>query len=148
MDLYLVVGNSNTRRASVVRSLTGCFNRSLRDIQPLGTSKPLRVYARAGALQETKTTPRDFIAEAAKTRCDAVLCCLAASPYPGGGGEYPDAQAYLTAFNAAGWHLRAVAVLGQNSGGIKSPHMRQFPLATTAPINVTAQEVRALFGWR
>jgi hypothetical protein len=148
MDLYLVVGNPNTRRASVVRSLTGCFNRSLRDIQPLAGSKPLRVYARASALQETKTTPQDFIAEAAKTRCDAVLCCLSASPYPGTGGEYPDAQAYVTAFNAAGWHVRAVAVLGQNSGGIKSPHMRQFPLATTAAINLTAQEVRALFGWR
>ena len=148
MDLYLVVGNSNTRRASVVRSLTGCFNRSQRDILPLGASKPLRVYARAGALQETKTTPQDFIAEAGKTRCDAVLCCLSASPYSGGDNEYPDAQAYLQAFKEAGWRVRAVAVLGQNSGGIKSPHLRQFPQATTAPINVTAKDVRALFGWQ
>jgi hypothetical protein len=148
MDLYVVVGNSNTRRASVVRSLTGCFNRSLRDIQPLAPGKPLRMYARVGALQETKTTPQDFIAEATKTRCDAVLCCLSASHYPGGDNGYPDAQAYLLAFKEAGWRVQAVAVLGQNSGGIKSPHMRQFPQATTAPINVTAQEVRALFGWR
>ena len=148
MDLYLVVGNSNTRRASVVRSLSGCFNRSLRDILPLGESKPLRVYARVGALQETRTTAQDFIAEAAKMRCEAVLCCLSASAYASGPGEFPDAQAYLLAFEAAGWRVRGVAVLGQNSGGIKSPHLRQFPQATTAPINVTALEVRALFGWR
>ena len=148
MELYLVVGNSNTRRASVVRSLTGCFNRSLRDILPLTATKPLRVYARVGALQETRTTAQDFIAEVAKVRCDAVLCCLSASAYASGPGEYPDAQAYLAAFEAAGWRVRSVAVLGQNSGGIKSPQMRQFPQATTAPINVTAKDVRALFGWQ
>jgi hypothetical protein len=148
MDLYLVVGNSNTRRASVIRSLSGCFNRSQRDILPLDGSKPLRVYARVGALQETRTTAQDFIDEAVKTRCEAVLCCLSASAYGSGPGAYPDAPSYLQAFKAAGWRVRAVAVLGQNSGGIKSPHMRQFPQATTAPINVTAAEVRALFGWR
>lgn len=148
MDLYLVVGNSNTRRASVVRCLTGCFNRSQRDILTLDGSRPLRLYARVGALQETRTTAQDFIDEVLKTRCDAVLCCLSASSYGSGPGALPDAPAYLQAFKAAGWRLRAVAVLGQNSGGIKAPNMRQFPQATTAPINVTAAEVRALFSWR
>jgi len=33
MDVYAIVGNPHTRKASVVRSLTGCFNRSLRDIE-------------------------------------------------------------------------------------------------------------------
>ena len=32
MNAYLVVGDANTRKSSVLRSLTGCFNRSNREI--------------------------------------------------------------------------------------------------------------------
>jgi hypothetical protein len=147
MDLYLVVGNSNTRRSSVIRSLTGCFNRSVRDILPLQGTAALRLYARAGALQDTKTSPADFIDEAGRMRCDAALCGLTASTY-GSGAEFPAAPAYVDAFRAAGWRIRAIAVLGQNTGGLRGPGVRQFAQAPVAPINVTAAEVRALFGWR
>ena len=50
MDAYLIIGNPNTRKASLVRSLTGCFNRSVRDILIQGSKTPQRFYARAGAL--------------------------------------------------------------------------------------------------
>ena len=148
MDAYLVVGNSNTRRSSVIRSLTGCFNRSLRDIVPASGAAPLRLYARAGALQDTKTSPDDFVAEAERLRCDAVLCGLNASTYPGAPPDLPDAQAYVAAFRAAGWRIRAIAVLGQNAGGLRGPAVRQFAQAPVAPITATAADVRAHFGWR
>lgn len=147
MDAYIVVGNPHTRKSSLVRSLTGCFNRSVRDIQPLGGRPPMRLYARAGALQDTRTGPEDFIAEVARTRCSAVLFCLTPSAPAGRTDGCPDAPAYLAALQAVGWRVRAIAVLGQNSGGLKSPALRQFPLAPTVPINVTAQAVRAHFGW-
>jgi hypothetical protein len=147
MDLYVVVGNPRTRKASVVRSLTGCFNRSVRDIQTAAGRQPLRLYARVGALQDTHTAPEDFIAETARARCTAVLCCLAPAAHPQGAELWPDAPVYLAAFAAAGWRLRAVAVLGQNGGGVRGAKVRQFALASTQPINVTAQAVRAHFGW-
>lgn len=147
MDLYLIVGNPNTRKASVVRSLTGCFNRSVRDIQPLGGKAALRLYARVGTLQDSKASPADFIAEAARMRCNAVLCCLAPSANPDHPDRLPDAPAYLAAFKAAGWRISSIAVLGQNGGGVRSPHLLQFPQAPIAPINLTARAVRAHFGW-
>ena len=147
MDAYIVIGNPNTRKASVVRSLTGCFNRSVRDIQPLGGKPPLRLYARVGTLQDSKCGPQDFIAEAARMRCNAVLCCLAPSAHPDHADRLPDAQAYLAAFKAAGWRLRSIAVLRQNGGGVRSPNLLQFPQAPIAPINQTARAVRAHFGW-
>lgn len=147
MDVYLVIGNPNTRKASLVRSLTGCFNRSVRDIQPMGDKSSLRVYARVGSLQDTRCAPEDFIAEAARARCTAVLCCLAPGADPDRGDRYPDAAAYLAAFKAAGWRIRAIAVLGQNGGEVRSPHLRQFPQAPVAPINQTARAVRTHFGW-
>jgi hypothetical protein len=147
MDAYIVIGNSHTRKASLVRSLTGCFNRSVRDIQPADGRPVIRLYARIGALQETRTTPEDFLAEVQRARCTAVLCCLAPSASPTDPAAWPDALHYLDPFKAAGWRIRAVAVLGQNAGGVRSPALRQFPMAGTTPINVTAQAVRAHFGW-
>jgi len=147
MDVYIVIGNPNTRKASLVRSLTGCFNRSVRDILPLGGEAPLRLYARVGTLQDNRVRPADFIAEADKTRCAAVLCCLSPSAHANEPTLCPDAQGYLAAFKAAGWRVRAIAALGQNAGGLRSPLLRQFPQAGTAPINATAQAVRLHFGW-
>lgn len=148
MDAYILIGNPNTRKASLVRSLTGCFNRSVRDILPKDSTTAMRLYARVGCLQDTRTTPEDFMAEASKTRSSAVLCCLLPNAYPDAPALYPDAPAYLAAFKAAGWRVRAIAVLGQNGGGIRAMSLRQFPLAPTAPINVTAHAIRTHFGWQ
>jgi len=142
MDAYLIIGNPNTRKASLVRSLTGCFNRSVRDILIQGSKTPLRFYARVGALNDTRTTVEDFVAEVSRARCQAVIFCLSPSS-----ADQPDAQAYVAAMKAIGWRIKAVAVLGQNSGGVRASNLRQYPQAPTAPINVTAREVRAQFGW-
>lgn len=147
MDAYLIIGNSNTRKASLVRSLTGCFNRSVRDIQIQGAKAPVRFYARIGTLQDTRTSVDDFVAEVARARCQAVIFCLSPSTGQGTGADAQDAQAYVTGFKAAGWRIKAVAVLGQNAGGVRASNLRQYPQAPTLPINVTAREVRAQFGW-
>ena len=147
MDAYIVIGNPNTRRASVVRSLSGCFNRSVRDILPLGGKAAFRLYARAGSLQETRCAVDDFLAEVARARCAAVLCCLAPNASADQPERFPDALGYLAAFKAAGWRIRSIAVLGQNGGGVRSPNLLNFPQAPTAPINHTARAVRSHFGW-
>ena len=147
MDAYLIIGNSNTRKASLVRCLTGCFNRSVRDILLQGDKAPVRFYARVGTLQDTKTTVEDFAAEVARARCHAVVCCLSPSPPRNGSTDRQDAQAYVAGFKALGGRIKAVAVLGQNGGGVRAANLRQYPQAPTAPINVTAREVRAQFGW-
>jgi len=148
MDAYIVIGNPNTRKSSVIRSLTGCFNRSVRDIQRQDGLGPVRIYARAGALQDTRTTADDFIAEAQRSRCAAVICCLLPSAHPNHPLEGPDAGSYLAAFKAAGWRIKSIAVLGQDGGGVRSSNLRQFTQASTAPINTTAHQVRSHFGWQ
>jgi hypothetical protein len=148
MEAFVIIGNANTRKSSVVRSLTGCFNRSLRDIQPAAGGRPRRVYARARALQFTNTRPADFVAEVSAVRCDTVLVCLTPDANPIDPARLPGAESYLAQFRAAGWTVKSIAVLGQNGGGVRAPRLRQFPYASTEPINVTAQAVRTHFGWR
>ena len=147
MDVYLVIGNPNTRKSSLIRSLSGCFNRNLRDIQLLDGRTPIRLYARAGSAQDSRKTPDELIAEAQGMRCAAVLCGLLPSEHPNEPQLYPGARRYVEAFKAAGWAIRAIAVLGQNAGELRGTNLRQFPLAPTAPINATAREVRTFFGW-
>ncbi len=147
MDAYLIIGNTHTRKSSIVRCLSGCFSRSLRDIQLRDGKTQLRLYARAGSIQETRKTPDEFLAEVPRARCAAVLCCLLPEAQPNEPELYPDASTYVARFKAAGMRIRAIAVLGQNAGGLRGPHLRQFPQAPTAPVNLTASEVREFFGW-
>lgn len=147
MDLFVIVGNPHTRKSSVMRSLTGCFNRSLRDIQPADGRAPLRLYVRVGALQESRCTAEDLAGEAQRRRAQAVLCALWPSAHPHDALRWPAAADYLDAFAALGWRLRAVAALGQNAGGLRGAQVMAFPLAPTQPLNVTAHGVRQFFGW-
>jgi hypothetical protein len=147
MDAYILIGNANTRKTSVVRSLTGCFNRSVRDIQLQSSKRPQRFYARVGTLQITRTSVDDFVQEVSRARCEAVVFCLSPTAHKTDLEEFPDALAYVTALRERGWHIKGVAVLGQDGGGVRAPNLRQYILAPTQPINVTARDVRAQFGW-
>jgi hypothetical protein len=147
MDAYILIGNAKTRKSSIVRSLAGCFNRSVRDIQLQDNPRAVRFYARVGALQTSRTTVEEFVREVARARCEAVLFCLAPSAHKTDLLEYPDAQSYVAALRELGWRIQAVAVLGQDGGGVQAPNLRQHTQAPTAPINLTARDVRAQFGW-
>ena len=147
MDAYVLIGNPKTRKSSVLRCLTGCANRSLRDIQTAGGGPVLRVYARIGGLQQTGTSAEAFVREVAAKRCSAVAFCLSPLADPTDPESLPDAASYLAHLQDAGWRLKALALLGQNPCGLRGAALRQFPLAPTDPVNVTAQQVRAHFGW-
>ena len=127
MDVFVIIGNANTRKSSVVRSLTGCFTRSLRDIQPAAGGPPRRVYARARALQFTRTRPADFAAEASATRCDTVLVCLTPDANPLDPARLPDAETYLAQFRAVGWKLKSIAVLDRTMAACARPACNDFP---------------------
>lgn len=146
MDAYILIGNANTRKTSVTRSLTGCFNRSVREIQ-LQSGKPVRFYARVGALQNTRTTLDEFTQEVQRSRCDAVLFSLLPNAVHTDLMDYPDAQAYVAGLRERGWRIKGVAVLGQDGGGVRAPNLRQYVQAPAAPVNLTARDVRAQFGW-
>jgi hypothetical protein len=147
MDAYILVGNSNTRKTSIVRSLTGCFNRSVRDIQLQTGKRPVRFYARVGALQTTRTSVGAFMDEVARARCDATIFCLTPGANKTDLEEYPSAQAYVATLREQGWRIKGVAILGQDGGGVRAANLRQHTSAPSAPVNMTARDVRAQFGW-
>jgi hypothetical protein len=147
LTAYLLIGDSNTRKSSLLRALTGCFNRSLRDIE-LRNGKVLRLYARAAALQESRTNATDFIAEVARSRCSAVAFALLPEANPTDPLNLPDAHAYLRVFASAGWQFERTALLGAHPIKPALAGTARFPSVMSQPINHSAQSVREHFGWK
>lgn len=147
MDAYVIIGDANTRKSSVLRSLTGCFNRSNRDIQLLGGSI-LRIYARVSSLQESETEPKDFIKEALATGQSSVVFCLWPHANPKDPVLYPAAHSYIAEFTRTGWTFQASAVLGSSTVMPATPRPAHFPRVPSQPINAAAQAVRSHFGWQ
>ena len=145
MEAYVIIGGPNTRKSSVTRSLTGCFNRNKRNIL-LQNGNKIQIYARVSSLQESETTAQDFIAEVNQTQCQHVVFCLWPTSNPSNPTAYPNASAYLSAFNALDWNITKVAVLG-NTPAIYQ-NQAPFPNSQTDPINQTAQAVRVHFAWQ
>jgi hypothetical protein len=147
MNAYLLIGGANTRKSTLLRCLTGCFNRSVRDIELL-RGDSLKLYARVAALQASRTEPAQFIAEVAATRCNAVALVLWPEANPLDAQHCPDAKTYIEAFQAAGWKIVKVAVLGAHPLALKLPGVARFSNVLNQPINASAHLIRTHFGWR
>lgn len=146
MNAYVIIGDANTRKSSILRCLTGCFNRSDRDIL-LSSGRQIRVYARVSSLQESKTTPQDFLKEVRLRGCSDVVFCLWPDANPKAPGRFPDSDSYIKFFRQAGWVFKGAAILGNTriAPGVKN--VCRVPSVRTQPINVSAQLVRTQFGW-
>jgi hypothetical protein len=145
---YVLIGGSRTRKSTLLRCLTGCFNRSVRDIDTT-RGQSLKLYVRVSALQESRTEARDLIAEVARSRCEHVLFSLWPQSNPVDPQRYPDAHAYLEDFQAQGWRFDKVAVLGADPirprvGG----EVVRLPNVLHQAVNTTAQQLRQHFDWR
>ena len=146
MDAYVIIGEPNARKSSVLRSLTGCYRRNVKDIR-LSNGKQIRIYARSTSLQEIPKTAQEFIAETNKRGCSSVIFCLRSQANPENSVKYPDASAYLFSFKEAGWNIVKVAVLGTDTASPPYPQQKFFPNSTKDPINQTAKAVRSHFEW-
>jgi len=144
---YLLIGGPHTRKSTLLRCLTGCFNRSVRDIELL-RGGAVRLYARVSALQESRTEPSQFIDEVQRSRCTHVALSLLPESNPLDPLRYPDAERYIEAFQSAGWQIEKVAVLGAHPVQPKIPGVARISNVLTQPVNATAQQVRSHFGWR
>ena len=100
VQAHVLIGNPHTRKATLLRCLTGCFNRSVRDIALQGGGQ-VKLYVRVAAMQDSRTAPAEFFDEVARSRCQQVAFSLWPDGHPHDTQRLPGAQAYLTAFRAA-----------------------------------------------
>jgi len=145
---WLLVGSANTRKSTLARCLTGCFNRNVRDID-LSSGGALKLYARVSALQESRTSAQDFLTEVARSRCEHVLFSLWPQHNPTDPQRWPDAQQYVDQLRQAGWQFPKVVVLGADPIRLQGTgEVLRIPVVKQQGVNTTAQQVRQHFGWR
>jgi hypothetical protein len=152
MDAYVIIGERESGKSSVARSLTGsgwssAGRKQARLIATITVN--IKVFVYPTSLQEKKIQPEEFfdLVEEQKD-CEAAVFSL--RPRRGNGCD--DADTYLRYFIGQGWNIIRVACLGtpvsQIVTDLPTDAIRAFPRITDAtPVNEVAAQVRSYFDW-
>lgn len=147
MDAYVIIGAPATRKSTLIRCLTGCYNRNIRDIL-LTNGRSIQVYAVTNSLQASHVTSQELMKESTRTRCQAVLFGLWPKAHPASPIKYPDALTYLNDFVIDGWNVKKVVVLDNTDHHIYQQFdVLAIPKSTKDPVNKSAKVVREFFSW-
>ena len=152
-NLHIIIGDSNTRKSSLLRCLTGVGSgNATRYIDvAMASGNVVQVYCMLSALQENykPLSPREFVAlvKSIRPRPTDLAFTLRVSAR----GKYPDFAAYLTAFSVARWPIVNVALLGNSAcsqgTNISARNISAVPTSSQQPTNLTANHVRRAWQW-
>lgn len=143
MDVYIIIGNSNQRKSSVIRCLTGVAQIKTTQITTI-QKKIIDVYVSIKSLQESRILPKDFIQSVNQNSVKAVFIPL----WEKGNNNFPDASVYIQEFKRAGWIINKVAHFG-----VKAPSQNYtnsdicVQNSNVDSSNQTASTVRTYFCW-
>ena len=152
-NLHIIIGDSNTRKSSLLRCLTGVGSgnatRHLHLAEASGNT--IQLYCILSALQENykPLLPSEFIKFVKNLRPQPTDVALTLRVNQR--GPYPGFQAYLQAFSVAGWPVVNVALLGSSActqrQQISALNVSAVPTSPHQPTNLTASQVRAAWRW-
>lgn len=145
MDLYILVGDSNVRKTSTVRALTGAqFAKSLENrrnwlVDFDGVTH--WTFVLTGALQESKISIEVAIDEIEKAKVKKAIFPLRDI----GIGLYPEANKYVLSFLSKRWKVH-IAAMQPHIGVQRFTSWKDVHGAASWPTNYTASELRAAWG--
>jgi hypothetical protein len=149
INVFIILGNRNTRKSSTVRALTGLGRRGICQIE-LTTSLDgilIDLYTRISALQESKDTPGDFVNEVNAKDNENILVPLWIDQM----NDLPNGQTYIETFVAAGWNIKQIEVLGTNTLPytieIPKTMIHFHPNSSERPNNRNIIEIKSRWGW-
>ncbi|MEO6276098.1 MAG: hypothetical protein ABIP34_23160 [Rhodoferax sp.] len=152
-NLHIIVGDSNTRKSSLLRCLTGIGSgnatKYLDIAEAAGSS--IKVYCMLSALQENykPRTPSEFIdyVKALSPQATDIAFTLRVEAR----GNYPSLDVYLQAFSSVGWPVVNAALLGPlacaQQQNIPCQRICAVTQSPDLPTNKTASQVRKVWQW-
>lgn len=152
-NLHIIIGESNTRKSSLVRCLTGVGGGNAQkrlDIELMSGNR-INVYCILSALQENykPKTPQEFIDYI--NALDPIPSDVIFTLRVNSAGIYPNASSYISAFTAVHWNISSIALLGSAacaiSGLPSTANIESVLSSPTQPTNETASFVRKKWGW-
>lgn len=148
-NLYVIIGEQNTRKSSTIRALSGFYRRDKNLTKPhyitFTNGNVEDFYIDPTSLQEKKISSQKLINDA--LNYNNVLICLREHPF----NNLPDYYSYLNDFMNAGWNLVGITVLGTNNLHKGIPISNVSPLfeqnSITMPSNQIAHRIRNSWNW-
>jgi hypothetical protein len=163
-NVYAILGDSNTRKSSTVRALTGVSQwQSDWEVARTLPTGNIDVYVQIKALQEDNINEQEFVRKIAEH--DQVLIKLGRPPVSdiliplriSAVNGFHDGAVYLQHFARAGWNIMPIVfVLGAAAlptaslpAGVRAhriSYLTRMP-PTMPPANKIASDIRGLWSW-
>lgn len=147
MDVYVIAGNTQTRKSSSIRALTGVWGRRTTQVRTR-EGADISIYVQIQSLEEEGIDANQFILRVEQAQPHATHVLV---PVRVGG-----AIDHIDAFREHGWNMADVVVFGQTwpVGGRWADLTVDFhpslamPHTANVPANDTAHRLRSRWGWR
>jgi len=144
-DIFIILGDRNTRKSATIRALTGAFQKGLYQVATRGGN--IDIFVQISSLQESRISPQDFISEVSQNHYQSVLVSLWIS----NGNGQPNGHTYIQDFLHVGWNIREIVILGVNNLPTNLPQNTPTPTfilhSRTLPANQIASQIRGLWQW-
>lgn len=107
VNLFIIIGDDNSRKSSTIRALTGAFRSKRYDIQ-IKDKGVLDFYIQISALQEAHKLANKLIADIKEYGCHNVILPLRIDPVNYNGLKYPNAEQYIDQLLKEKWAIKTV----------------------------------------
>ena len=124
-NVYVILGDSNTRKSSTMRALTGVRQESDSWEMATGAKGVDIFYIRTMSLQEAGITPQVFVKTINQLVVSNIFISLRIKPSKRAFKNYPAGVDYLDAFKRAKWNIKPLFVLGNPSQPVSLPLIMQ-----------------------
>ncbi|ENM3735984.1 hypothetical protein [Vibrio cholerae] len=152
--LHVVIGDSGTRKSSLIRCLSGAGSADPSKILDIEyqNGRIAKVHVILSALQESykPQLPSDVVEYVSNHPADEFLLPLRVNSVSTKGKNYPVANTYLNAFVQAGLQIESVALLGVSAQQVTIPvqcKIAKEPKSQIIPTNKIASTVRNIWNW-
>ena len=150
-NVYVILGDSNTRKSSTMRALTGVRRQSDSWEIANGAGGVDIFYIRTMSLQEAGITPQVFVETINRLVISNVFISLRINPSTKAFRIYPAGADYLHAFKRANWNVKPLFVLDRLALPSGLPTVIQARLISNSharPANIIASIIRGLWNWK
>ena len=146
-DVFVIMGDRNTRKSSTIRALTGIYQRKVYQVA-LRSNVRIDIFVHPSSLQEVKLSPPIFINQVNQNNYNYILVSLWISPYR----NFPNGMTYIGSFIQASWNIRGIVILGSatlpNSPSLSLSALPQFiPNSSMLASNEIASQIRNWWQW-
>jgi len=146
-NLYIVIGEAETRKSSCIRALSGVFRRKRYTIRTVNDGDIDVYIPGTSSLQERGISPDDFMDEVKRDGSQNVLMSLWISAT----GTQPAGHTYIQRFIQAGWNIERVVVLDEKDPidlPQGCPNQQLIPGSRNLPANEIASQIRQSWQWQ